>query len=74
LPNVAVKEADIRSKMMETTITLSDEAIATAETIRRTGETLSETINRILEALLPTAADFDHFYGEPRDGLGPSGV
>ncbi len=54
-------------------IDLSDEALATVDTIQRTGETLPETIDRILATLLPTAPDFDHFYGPPRDGKGPSG-
>ena len=58
---------------MEVTITLGDEAIAAVECIQRTGETFSEAIDRILATLLPTAADFDGFYGEPSDGKGPSG-
>lgn len=48
-------------------------AAYTVETIQRTGETFSATVNRILETLAATAPDFDHFYGDPRDGKGPSG-
>ncbi len=58
---------------MEVTITVSDNAANTVEIIQRSGETFSETINRILETLRSTAADFDEFYGPPRDGKGPSG-
>jgi hypothetical protein len=54
-------------------IRLSDYGRAAVDTIRRDFETDEEAINRILTTLLPTAPDFDHFFGEPTDGRGPSG-
>ncbi|HEU4328796.1 MAG TPA: hypothetical protein VFS21_37000 [Roseiflexaceae bacterium] len=54
-------------------LVLSEYARRTVENIGRTGETAAEVINRILEALYPSSPDFDMFYGEPRDGRGPSG-
>jgi hypothetical protein len=51
----------------------SELASYTVESIQRTGETFSETVNRILETLAAIAPDFDHFYGPPKDGKGPSG-
>jgi len=54
-------------------IKFTDLAIYTIEAIQRTDESVEETINRILETLAASAPDFDHFYGEPRDGKGPSG-
>ncbi len=58
---------------MEITIIVSDEAAATIVCIQRTGESFAETINRILETLLPIAPDLDTFFGPPRDGRGASG-
>lgn len=58
---------------MEVSINLSERAFMTIENIQRSDETVSEVVNRILETLAATSADFDHFYGEPRDGKGPSG-
>ena len=59
---------------MEITITVSEDATDAVVLIQRKNETFQATVNRILETLLSTAADFDHFYGEPRDGKGPSGT
>jgi hypothetical protein len=55
-------------------VVLSEHARRTVETIQRSGETEEATINRILETLCASSPDFDHFYGEPRDGRGPSGA
>lgn len=55
------------------TIQLSDDAMRTIDYIARSFETDGQVINRILETLLASAPDFDTFYGEPRDGKGPSG-
>jgi hypothetical protein len=63
----------IKEDDMKVTITLSEKAVATVDAIQRSTETFSEAIDRILRTLLPTAPDFDHFYGPPRDGKGPSG-
>jgi hypothetical protein len=54
-------------------INFTELACYTIETIQRENESVEETINRILETLAATAPDFDHFFGEPRDGKGPSG-
>lgn len=54
-------------------IVFSEDACATIEILQRDGESVEECVNRILETLLSTAPDFDHFYGEPKDGKGPSG-
>ena len=60
---------------MKIEIDLTEDAIDAVSFIQRDSirETISQTINRILETLLSTAADFDEFYGPPRDGKGPSG-
>jgi hypothetical protein len=58
---------------IEVAVTLTPDAIYTVESIQRRGESFSDAVNRILETLAPTAPDFDHFYGEPKDGMGPSG-
>ncbi|NJO81637.1 MAG: hypothetical protein HC828_01955 [Blastochloris sp.] len=55
-------------------VALSEQAQGAIAAIARTGESDFDTINRILETLAASAPDFDHFYGEPRDGRGPSGV
>lgn len=57
----------------EVTIVVTADAVYAVESIQREGETFAATVNRILETLAATAPDFDHFYGEPADGLGPSG-
>jgi hypothetical protein len=54
-------------------IEFSESAAYAVEQIQRTGETFSATVNRILETLAASSPDFDHFYGEPKDGKGPSG-
>lgn len=58
---------------MKTTVTISDHARMTIDAIARDGESDAATIRRILETLAPIAEDFDHFFGEPTDGKGPSG-
>jgi hypothetical protein len=55
-------------------IRLTEEALETVEAIQRDGESTEATIQRILTTLLPSAPDFDYFYGEPADGRGPSGT
>lgn len=60
-------------ELMEVTVHLSEDAAATVDIIQRTGETFSETVNRILETLLAIAPDLDEHFGPPRDGKGPSG-
>jgi hypothetical protein len=67
----AVEEAE---EAIAVTAILSDYAQRAIEAIRREWESEGETINRILETLLPTATEFDHFYGDPKDGRGPSGA
>jgi hypothetical protein len=58
---------------MKVTVTISDDARMTIDAIARNGESDAATIRRILETLAATAPDFDHFFGEPTDGKGPSG-
>jgi hypothetical protein len=55
------------------TIVLTPTARQTVEAIGRTGESDEATIVRILDTLAASSPDFDHFYGAPRDGRGPSG-
>lgn len=54
-------------------VALSDVARGALDDIQRSCETPAEALNRILETLAASAPDFDHVYGEPRDGRGPSG-
>lgn len=54
-------------------VALGDVARGALDAIQRSCETPADALNRILETLAATAQDFDHFYGEPRDGRGPSG-
>lgn len=55
------------------TVALSLVARAALDAIRRSFEDDAAALRRILETLCASAPDFDHFYGDPRDGRGPSG-
>lgn len=56
------------------TVQLSGLARNALDDIKRSFESDAGTLNRILETLAASAPDFDHFYGEPRDGCGLSGI
>lgn len=55
------------------TLKLSAEAQITVDSIKRSFESDEQVINRILETLSGISPDFDHFFGDPRDGRGRSG-
>ncbi len=54
-------------------VRLSEHARRCLNTIKRGFEGDEDAFNRILSTLLASSPDFDHFYGAPRDGRGPSG-